>query len=134
MRPVAGLVDQWGHSTPTATEDDGGNGHALRILSVRGVSGVVAGRDGEARIGMRSRALGLVLVIGTALPVSNRGTLLQALPPGLVVCRQRHVGEQRVAADHVVGVAIGFRIGARGDTKVARLRIDGPQPAISTWM
>ena len=60
--------------------------------------------------------------------------LAQPLPPGLVVRRQRHVGEQRVAADHLVGVAVGFRVGPRHHAEVARFRIDRPQPPVLTRM
>ena len=37
-------------------------------------------------------------------------------------------------ADHVVGVAIGFRIGAGRHAEIAGFRIDGPQPAIGSRM
>ena len=53
-----------------------------------------------------------------------------AFPPRLVVGRQRDVGEDRVVVDHLVGVAVGLRAGARHDAEEARLGVDRAQPAV----
>ena len=55
---------------------------------------------------------------------------LQTFPPRLVVRGHRDVGENRVAADGLVGVAVGLGIGARHDAEIAGLGIDGIQPPV----
>ena len=52
----------------------------------------------------------------------------------MVIGGERDVGEQRVAPDHLVGIAVGLRVGARDHPEVARLGIDGPQPPVRAGM
>src|SRR5215813_13923369 len=77
---------------------------------------------------MRCRAVRWI--VRTPLPVEHRHTARESLPPRLIVGGQRDVGEQGIAADHVVGVAVGFWVGARDDAEIARLGIDRPQPPV----
>ena len=128
MRPVAGLVDQRREFAPPSAEDDRRDGHASRGVGLRRIARILGGGHGKARVRMRRRAV--LRVVGTALPVGHRGAALEALPPGLAVGGDRHVGKDRVAADHLVGVAVGVLIGAGHHAKVAGLRVDGPQPAV----
>ena len=120
--PVARLVDQRRQLAPPAAEDQRRDRHAARVLGrPASSSGSALARDREARVRMRRRA---VLRHRRAGPASRwpASPCLAAFPPGLVVGRQRDVGEQRVAADHLVGVAVGLRVGARHDAEVAGLR------------
>ena len=68
------------------------------------------------------------------LPVEHRRIEFASLPPGFVVRRQRDIGEQRVAVDHVEGVAIGGAIRTGHHAEISRFRIDGVQPAIGAGM
>src|SRR5262245_16451495 len=81
---------------------------------------------------MRRRAA--LRVVRPALPIDDRCTGLEALPPRSLIRSQRDVGVERVVLNHLVSVAIGLRIRARHHTEITRLGIDRPEPAIFAGM
>ena len=60
----------------------------------------------------------------------GRRRIVVPFPPRRPVRPQRHVGEDRVALDHVERVRVGLAAGARRDAEEAVLGVDGPQPAV----
>ena len=69
-----------------------------------------------------------------ALPVGRGLGALDAVPPRFVIRGQADVGEYRVVPDHVVGVLVALRAGARRDAKIACLRVDCVQPTVRPGM
>ena len=74
---------------------------------------------------MRRRSVGFR--VGVALPIDRRFAAAFLFPPGIVVGGDADVREDRVLADHVVGVAVRLRVRARHDAEVARFGIDRAQ-------
>ena len=129
--PVESLEDERDGVGAAAAEDDGADGHALRQVGFGGQHGVVYHGDAEAAVGVGS----LLLRLGgppVAAPIQalgRRGAIL-ALPPHVQVGRQRHVGVNRVARNHLDRVGIGLRVRAGDHAEVAGLGVDGVEPAV----
>ena len=128
VAPVACFVDERCDAAATTAEHDGRERHAARAVGLGGVVRVLLGRHREARVRVRGRAVGRI--VGAALPVDDRLALVETFPPRLVVGGERDIGEQRVAADHLVGVAVGLRVGAGHHAEVTRLGVDRVETAV----
>ena len=94
VRPVARLVHQRRELAPPAAEDQCRDRHAARVLGSRRVDRVLGGGDREARV--RVRRGSVLRIVRAAEPVDHRLALGATFPPGLVVGRERDVGEDRV--------------------------------------
>ena len=81
---------------------------------------------------MRSCAIRRVVV--PTLPVCGRRAVFLALPPRFIILRGCDVGVDRVVLDHVVGILVGFLVGAGHHAKVAGFRVDGTQLAVIVEM
>ena len=77
---------------------------------------------------MRGFAVGLVIV--STLPIFDGSAVQLAFPPRFVVLRGGNVGVDCIMHDHVVGVLVGFLVGAGDHAEVARFRVDRAQPAV----
>ena len=130
--PAAGLKDERRQGAAPAAEHDGGNRHAARRVRELRIRRVLPRVDREARVRMCGRAVRAI--VRPALPIQGGPTLGESLPPGLVVLGHGHVGENGVAPDGVVGVAVGLGIGARNHAEVAGLGIDRVEPAVLAGM
>ena len=137
--PVPGLRHQRDGVLASAAEDDGVDGHALRVVELVRQDRALRDRGAEAgvrvrRLLARTTSLGAALGgPGSALPVREvlRGLLGLPLPPHVTVVGERDVGEDRMPAldgRHGVGVGVGARAG--GHAEQSGLRVDGVEPAV----
>ena len=131
--PVTGLIDQRSGLGPAAAKDDGGDGHSVGILKLRGDAGAVLRRGGEAGVGVGSGALGGLGAPGIAHPVQGvlGGMLVQLLPPhGVVVQVQGHIGKDGPLLGGGQRVGVGGDVGAGRHAEEALFGVHRPQAAI----
>mmetsp|Transcript_878 Transcript_878/g.2015 ORF Transcript_878/g.2015 Transcript_878/m.2015 type:complete len:634 (+) Transcript_878:965-2866(+) len=140
FHPVAGLGHQRHGGGAAAAEDEGVDLHAGRVVPGGVQRRVVGGGHREAGVrvgGLGAGGLGDLGCPVLALPVDQVGRKglvrrvgLHAFPPHVAVVGQRHVREDHVAVQAGHAVRVGLVVGARRDTEIAGLGVDGSQRAV----
>ena len=129
--PVEGLGHEWDSGAAAATEQDGGDGHAIWVLPFGGNAGALAGGGGEACVGVGCGCF-VVFCPGVVLPVGDSGWsfLGHAFPPDVAFRCEGGVGEDGVAPHGAHGVEVCFVAGEGGDAEEAGLGVDGVELAV----
>ena len=135
LRPRPRLRHQRHRRGAPPAEDEGVDDNARRVVPALVAHGVVDGRHGEARVGVRRLASRLLADLRRPLLTLPVHCVLwrraQALPPHVAVVGQRYVGVDYVAGKSIVAVGVGLRVSAWRDAEVARLGVDGVELAVA---
>ena len=129
--PVEGLGHQWDSGAAAAAEEDGGDGNAGWVLPLGGNAWALAGRGGEAGVGVCCGGFGFWSP-GLVFPVGDTGGgfLGHAFPPHVAIFGDGGVGEDGVAPHGVHGIDVGFVAGEWGDAEEAGFGVDGVELAV----
>ena len=135
VRPVERLVDERHGGGAASAEDDGADGHALRVIRLEGKRRVVRHGRGEAAVGMRGFFLrGRSPFLTAPVEALGRRRVVVSLPPDGAVVLERDIGVDGVAGDGLHRVGIGLGAGAGRDTEVASLGIDGEESSVGAGL